>query len=81
MLTDAPGKGAWPIAGATFILVHTTADNPARERQVLAFFKWAFANGGKIAASLDYVPMPPSVAKLIESNWLRIRDSSGKPVT
>ncbi|HXZ47938.1 MAG TPA: phosphate ABC transporter substrate-binding protein PstS [Usitatibacter sp.] len=80
MLTDAPGKGAWPIAGATFILVHTTADNPANEKQVLDFFKWAYANGSRIAESLDYVPMPPSVAKLIETNWKEIKDASGKPI-
>ena len=80
MLTDAPGKGAWPIAGATFILVHTTADKPAQEKLVLDFFKWAFANGSQIAESLDYVPMPPSVARLIESNWKQIKDSSGKPI-
>ena len=80
MLTDAPGKEAWPIAGATFILVHTTADNPASEKQVLDFFKWAFAKGSPIAESLAYVPMPPSVAKLIETNWKGIKDSSGKPL-
>ena len=80
MLTDAPGKGAWPIAGATFILVHTTSDNPAQEKQVLEFFKWAYANGSKIAESLDYVPMPASVAKRIESNWKEIKDSSGRPI-
>ena len=80
MLTDAPGKEAWPIAGATFILVHTTADNPASEKQVLDFFKWAFAKGSPIAESLAYVPMPPSVAKLIETNWKQIKDSSGKSI-
>ncbi|HXS52666.1 MAG TPA: phosphate ABC transporter substrate-binding protein PstS [Usitatibacter sp.] len=80
MLTDAPGRGAWPIAGATFILVHTASDNPAQEKQLLEFFQWAYANGGRIAESLDYVPMPASVAKLIESNWKEIKDSSGKPV-
>ena len=80
MLTDAPGKEAWPIAGATFILVHTTAENAAREKQVLEFFKWAYANGGPAAESLDYVPMPQSVAKLIETNWKQIKDGSGKPI-
>jgi phosphate transport system substrate-binding protein len=47
---------------------------------VLAFFKWAYEHGDKMAESLDYVPMPDSVVKLIESNWKEIKDASGKSV-
>src|SRR6185503_8860358 len=37
ILTEAPGKGAWPIAGATFILMHKTQDKPDNAREVLKF--------------------------------------------
>ena len=80
ILTDAPGAHAWPIAGATFILMHKVQDKPANAKQVLTFFKWAYANGDKMAESLDYVPMPDNVVSLIESSWKNIKDASGNSV-
>jgi len=80
ILTDAPGAQAWPIAGATFILMHKVQEKPANAKQVLTFFKWAYANGDKMAESLDYVPMPDNVVSLIESSWKNIKDASGNSV-
>jgi phosphate transport system substrate-binding protein len=80
ILTDAPGANAWPIAGATFILMRKVQEKPERAAQVLKFFNWAYANGDRMAESLDYVPMPDSVVSLIETNWKQIKDASGKPV-
>jgi phosphate transport system substrate-binding protein len=80
ILTDAPGEDAWPIAGATFILMHEAQEDAARAKQVLDFFRWAFAKGDAMAESLDYVPMPDRVVKLIEASWKQVRDRSGKPI-
>ena len=81
ILTDAPGKGAWPIAGATFILMHTAQEKPERAREVLKFFDWAYKNGDEMAMSLDYVTMPDSVVKLIQTEWKKqLKDTSGKSV-
>ena len=30
LITDQPGKDAWPISTATFILMHLKQDNPAK---------------------------------------------------
>jgi phosphate transport system substrate-binding protein len=80
ILTNQPGKEAWPISGATFILMHTKQDKPANATEVLKFFSWAYKNGDKIAADLDYVPMPKPVIAAIEKSWGEIRDTAGKPV-
>lgn len=80
ILTNQPGKDAWPISGATFILMHTKQDKPANATQVLKFFSWAYQNGDKIAADLDYVPMPKPVIAAIEKSWGEIKDTAGKPV-
>jgi phosphate transport system substrate-binding protein len=69
VLTDQPGKEAWPIAGATFILVYKDPPNAADTAAALAFFKWAYADGDKLAESLDYVPLPDVVVKQIEKSW------------
>jgi phosphate transport system substrate-binding protein len=80
LITDQPGKGTWPISTATFILMHNKQDKPANAAEVLKFFNWAFANGGKAAADLDYVPMPPAVIATIQKSWADIKDGSGKVI-
>ena len=80
ILTNQPGKDAWPISGATFILMHTKQDKPASATEALKFFSWAYKNGDKIAADLDYVPMPKPVVAAIEKSWGEIKDTAGKPV-
>lgn len=80
ILTDQPGASAWPITGASFILMHTKQDKPESAREVLKFFDWAFQNGDQMALELDYVPIPDSVVKLIHAAWKNITDTSGKTV-
>lgn len=79
ILTDQPGKDAWPITGASFILMHVKQDKPQNAAEVLKFFDWSFRTGQKLAEDLDYVPLPDSLTKLIEDAWkTQIKDSSGK---
>lgn len=80
LITDQPGKNAWPISTATFILMHLKQDKPASATEVFKFFDWAFKNGNKAAAALDYVPIPESVIGSIEKAWGKVTDTSGKPV-
>lgn len=80
ILTNQQGKDAWPISGATFILMHAKQDKPANGTEVLKFFNWAFANGGKAATDLDYVPMPAPVIAVIQKSWGEIKDASGKAI-
>jgi len=81
ILTDSTGAKAWPIAGATFILIPKQPKDPAAASEALKFFAWAYKNGGKMAEDLDYIPMPATVVKLIEANWSKdVKDGSGKPI-
>jgi phosphate transport system substrate-binding protein len=82
ILTDQPGKNAWPISGATFILMYKVQAKPESAKEVLKFFDWAYASDGdKLAASLDYVPLPDSVTKQIRDTWKQqIKDLTGKSV-
>jgi phosphate transport system substrate-binding protein len=80
VLTDQPGKASWPITGASFILVYKQ-QQPEVGKAVLIFFDWAYHHGGAMAESLDYVPMPASVVKLVEQTWAReVKGSDGTPV-
>ena len=80
ILTNQAGKTAWPISGATFILMQKSQDKPAQAATSLKFFEWAYKNGDATAASLDYVPMPEAVKKTIFQSWKSIKDSSGKSI-
>ncbi|HEU4622150.1 MAG TPA: phosphate ABC transporter substrate-binding protein PstS [Burkholderiaceae bacterium] len=80
-LNQQPGKDAWPITSATFILMHKQQDKPAQATEVIKFFHWAYSSGDKMAADLDYVPIPDGVVKLIEAQWQKsLKDAAGKPV-
>ncbi len=80
LLTEQPGKDSWPITGATFILMHVAQDKPAQATAALKFFDWAYANGDKAAADLDYVSLPDSLKALIHAKWANIKDTTGKTV-
>ncbi|MEZ0306899.1 MAG: phosphate ABC transporter substrate-binding protein PstS [Ramlibacter sp.] len=80
ILTNQPGAQAWPITGATFILMHKVQEKPAQAATSLKFFEWAYKNGDQTADDLDYVPMPAGVKGQVEKAWAGIRDASGKSV-
>jgi phosphate transport system substrate-binding protein len=80
LITDQPGKNAWPISTATFILMHLKQDNPANATEAFKFFNWAFVSGDKAASDLDYVALPDSVVDTVAKAWGQVTDASGKPV-
>jgi phosphate transport system substrate-binding protein len=81
VLTDQPGKTSWPVTGASFILMHKVQADPAKGKEVLKFFDWAYKNGGAMATELIYVAMPAPVVKLVEDAWKsQLKDSSGKAI-
>jgi len=80
ILTDQAEKDAWPITGATFILMHKVQDKPATGTQVLKFFDWAYASGDKSASELEYVALPDSVKALVRKQWAGIADAAGKSI-
>lgn len=81
ILTNQRGKDSWPITGATFILMHRVQGKPDRAAEVVKFFDWAYKNGGKLAAELDYVPMPEAVVKMVQRQFGELRDTGGKPIS
>jgi phosphate transport system substrate-binding protein len=81
VLTDQPGKAAWPITGVSYILVYKAQQDAAKGKEVLKFFDYAFKNGDAAATELDYVPLPDSVTKLVQDAWkANMKDASGKAI-
>lgn len=81
ILTEQPGKGTWPISGATFILMYKSQEKPANASNALKFFDWAYNSGDKMASDLEYVPLPDAVKALVRKQWAdNIKDASGKAI-
>jgi phosphate transport system substrate-binding protein len=80
MLTNQASPEAWPITGATFILMYARPRDVDKAGQALRFFRWALRQGETIATELGYTTMSPAAVNSIENLWSQIQDSTGKPI-
>ena len=64
-MTNAPGKGAYPIAGATWLLVYRQQKDAAKGKKLVEFLKWSLTDGEKMAKDLQYAPLPESVQQRV----------------
>jgi len=78
-ITDAAGKGAWPIASFTYLLVHRDAKDRAKGEAIVKFLWWAIHHGQTFAAPLDYAPLPKAVVAKVEAT-IKGLTVQGKPV-
>ena len=80
VITNSETEEAWPIAAATFILVHKQPQDAKQVAGVLAFFDWAYGQGGDDALALDYVPFSDTAVTLFKAKWNEVKGSDGQPV-
>ncbi|WP_019674017.1 phosphate ABC transporter substrate-binding protein PstS [Psychrobacter lutiphocae] len=80
VIANSDTADAWPIAAATFILVHKNPKNPEKVAGVLNFFNWAYDQGDQAALDLDYVPFPDEAVALFKEEWKQVVGSDGQPV-
>src|SRR5437879_11801413 len=64
-MTNAPGKDAYPIFGATWLLVYEQQKDAAKGKKLVESLKWAAKDGEKMAKDLDYAPLPDSVQQRV----------------
>jgi phosphate transport system substrate-binding protein len=64
-ITNAPGKGAYPIAGATWLLVYEQQKDAAKGKKLVEFLKWAAKDGEKMARDLQYASLPESLQQRV----------------
>ncbi len=77
-LTDAQSPGAWPIAGATLVLIRKVQDKPEQAKEVVHFFAWAYKFGASAATESNYVPLAASTVRAIADRWQLVHDKQGK---
>jgi phosphate transport system substrate-binding protein len=64
-MVNAPGPGAYPIAGTTWLLVYETQKDPAKGKKLVEFLNWALSQGESMAAALDYAPLPEDLRQRV----------------
>ena len=60
-ITNASGEAAYPICGATWLLVYEQQKDQAKGKKLVEFLKWAQKDGEKMAKDLDYAPLPETL--------------------
>jgi len=74
-ITNAPGKGAYPISSFTWLLLYENPKNKAMGKAMNDFVKWAITDGQKDAVALGYAPLPANVVKLEMAQLAKIKVS------
>ncbi len=64
-MTNAPGKDAYPICGATWLLVYEQQKDPAKGKKLVEFLKWAATKGEAMAKTLDYAALPENIQQRV----------------
>ena len=74
-ITNAPGKGVYPISSFTWLLLYENPKDKAQSKAMVEFMKWALSDGQKFAPELGYAPLPAEVVKLELAALAKIRVS------
>jgi phosphate transport system substrate-binding protein len=73
-IVNQPGKDTWPVTTASFIIMYKEPADKKASQEVIKFFDWAFKNGAKLSAELDYVHLPDKLQADIRSRvWSQIK--------
>jgi phosphate transport system substrate-binding protein len=61
-ITNAPGKGVYPIASFTWLLVPAQWKDAGKRQIMVDFLNWMLDHGESMVQQLNYAPLPQSVA-------------------
>jgi phosphate transport system substrate-binding protein len=74
-ITNAPGKGAYPISSFSWLLLYENPKNKAQSKAMVDFVRWALTDGQKYCAELGYAPLPESVVTLEMAALVKVKIS------
>jgi len=66
-IANAPGKDSYPISSMTWLLIYQNQADRVKGDKLVKFLAWAYKNGEKSAATLDYAPLPPAMVSQLQS--------------
>ena len=63
-ITNAPGKGVYPISSFTWLLLYENPKDKATARTFNQFMTWMLTDGQKYTRDLGYAPLPANVVQM-----------------
>jgi phosphate transport system substrate-binding protein len=81
-IVDGEGANSWPIAGYTYIILHTTSMTDClKASKLLEYLQWALTDAGaaKRAADLGYSVLPDAVQQTVLAKLAEVT-CNGQPV-
>jgi phosphate transport system substrate-binding protein len=72
-ITNAPGKGAYPIASFTWMLIPVQAKDAKRGQIIRDFLNWMVDSGQTMVTQLSYAPLPKEVAGKVKATIAQVR--------
>ncbi len=64
-MVNPAGRDAYPIAGATWLLIYARQNDAAKGRKMVEFLRWAMTRGEEMAPALNYVPLPKELVERV----------------
>ena len=81
-IVDGAGEKSWPIAGYTYLILHTTSmKDCVKAQKIVDYVKWSLtdAAAGKKATDLGYSVLPGDVQKMVLAKLTEVT-CDGKPI-
>ena len=64
-MVNPPGEKAYPIAGATWLLVYEQQKDASKGKKLVEFLNWAITQGEGMTSALDYAALPENLQKCV----------------
>ncbi len=77
-IVNAPGANAYPISSFTWILAYANQPDSVKGKKLVDFLRWALTEGEKEATTLNYAPLPASMATQLNSRLDSIKLGSAR---
>jgi phosphate transport system substrate-binding protein len=72
-ITNAPGKGAYPIASFTWLLIPVQWQDQGKKQAMVDFLNWMLSNGQGMVQDLSYAPLPNEVVSKVKDTLKQIK--------
>jgi phosphate transport system substrate-binding protein len=79
-IINSPGKAAYPIASASWILIYKNQKDAEKGKKLVQFIKWAVTDGQKLSQPLDYAPIPFAISQRVLRRLDEVVYADGQPV-
>ncbi len=72
-ITNAPGKGVYPVASFTWLLIPSKNADPNKHKILVDFLTWMVNDGQKMTSQLSYAPLPTEVATKVKTTITQLK--------